>query len=464
MIKFLKKAWDWFDDRTGTSGLVAPLMEHLVPPGAKWNYVFGSATLFLFILQVITGVALSLMYQPTSSTAYDSLKFITDTAPMGNVLRGIHFYGASAMILFVGIHMIRVYLYAAFKYPREMSWVSGIFLLAMTLGMGFTGQLLRWDSNGVWSAVVGAEQAGRIPVIGESIAHFLLAGETLGGATLSRFFAIHVFLIPALIFGLLAMHLYLVIRHGISEPPKAGNPVDPKTYKKEYEEMLHKEGVPFWPNAAWRDMAFGLAVVLAVILLAVFLGPPEVGTPPDPANINANPRPDWYFLWIFALFAVMPRSIESFAIAVIPVVAGVILLAMPFIFNKGERSPIRRPWSIGIVIFIVMVIGVFWHLGAKSPWSPDLDAKPLPASIVGDVPQLAKEGAVLFHKKACIYCHTVSGIGGKRGPDLTQVGSRMSEEQLTIMIVNGAGNMPAYGGTLSHDELTRLVSFLQTRK
>ncbi len=463
-MKRLKKIWFWIDDRTGISAFINPLAKHLVPPGAKWAYVFGSATLFLFILQVITGVALALMYQPTSSTAYDSLKFITDSAPLGSVLRGIHFFGASAMILFVGIHMIRVYIFAAFKYPREMSWISGVILLLLTLGLGFTGQLLRWDSNGVWSAVVGAEQAGRVPLIGKSIAHFLLAGETLGGATLSRFFAIHVFLIPALMFGLVALHVYLVIRHGISEPPKAGRPVEPKTYKKWYESMLKEKGVPFWPNAAWRDMVFGLLVVLVVILLAIFIGPPQVGSPPDPANINANPRPDWYFLWIFALFAIMPREIESFAIAAAPVIAITILLVLPLLAYKGERSPLRRPWSIGIVIFIVMIIGVFWHLGAKSPWSPAFETKPLPDAVVGNVDPVAKSGSVLFYKKACIYCHAISGVGGKRGPDLTLVGNRLSEGQLTIKIVNGGGNMPAYGGTLSKEELKDLVSFLQTRK
>ena len=452
------------DDRTGISDFTAPLLKHLVPPDSKWAYVFGSATLFVFVLQIVTGVALSLMYQPTSASAYDSLKFITHTAPMGAILRGIHFYGASAMILLVGLHMIRVYIYAAFKYPREMSWISGVILLVLTLGMGFTGQLLRWDSNGVWSAIVGAEQAGRIPFIGKSIAHFLLAGETLGGATLSRFFAIHVFLIPALMFGLLGLHIYLVIRHGISEPPKAGRPVDPKTYKSWYEGMLKKKGVPFWPNAAWRDMAFGLLVVLGIILLAVFKGPPEVGSPPNPANIDANPRPDWYFLWIFALFAVMPRGIESFAIAFGPVILGIILIGLPIIFNKGERSPTRRPWAVGIVIFIVMVVGVFWHLGAKSPWSPDLAAKPLSDAVVGNVSDDAKAGAVLFSKKACIYCHTISGDGGKRGPELTTVGDRLTSDQLTIKIANGGGNMPAYGANLSEEELHDLVSFLETRK
>ena len=208
----LKKIWEWIDDRTGISEVITPLAKHLVPPDSKWSYVFGSATLFAFILQVITGVALSLLYQPTSETAYESLKYISNEVLLGNILRGIHYFGASAMILLVGIHMIRVYLAAAYKYPREMSWISGLVLLALTMGMGFTGQLLRWDSNGVWSAIVLAEQAGRLPFIGTTVAHFLLAGETIGGETLSRFFAFHVFLIPALMFGLIGLHLFLVIR------------------------------------------------------------------------------------------------------------------------------------------------------------------------------------------------------------------------------------------------------------
>ena len=339
----LKKIWEWIDDRTGISEVITPLAKHLVPPDSKWSYVFGSATLFAFILQVITGVALSLLYQPTSETAYESLKYISNEVLLGNILRGIHYFGASAMILLVGIHMIRVYLAAAYKYPREMSWISGLILLALTMGMGFTGQLLRWDSNGVWSAIVLAEQAGRLPFIGTTVAHFLLAGETIGGETLSRFFAFHVFLIPALMFGLLGLHLFLVIRNGISEPPKSGRKVDPKTYKSWYKDMLDKKGVPFWPNAAWRDMLFGIVVVVVILILAVVYGAPKIGSPPDPANIHSNPRPDWYFLWIFALFALMPPAIESYVIAFGPIIAGLILFLLPIIFSKGERSPLRRP-------------------------------------------------------------------------------------------------------------------------
>ena len=155
-MKTLRKIWNWFDDRTGTTEAINPLADHLVPPDANWLYVFGSATLFCFILQVVTGLALAFLYQPSTGPAYESLKYITSQAYFGHFLRGIHYFGASAMILLVGIHMIRVYLMAAFKYPREMSWISGSILLVLTVTMGFTGQLLRWDSNGVWSAIVGA--------------------------------------------------------------------------------------------------------------------------------------------------------------------------------------------------------------------------------------------------------------------------------------------------------------------
>ena len=162
----LRKFWEWLNDRAGISDALNTFLKHSVPPDAKWMYVFGSGTLFMFVVQVVTGVGLALIYQPTSETAYQSLVYINRQAPLGNLLRGIHFFAASAMIFLVGIHMIRVYLTGSYKYPREMSWISGLFLLLLTLAMGFTGQLLRWDSNGVWSAVVGAEQAGRIPVVG----------------------------------------------------------------------------------------------------------------------------------------------------------------------------------------------------------------------------------------------------------------------------------------------------------
>jgi ubiquinol-cytochrome c reductase cytochrome b subunit len=460
----LRKIWDWLNDRTGVLASIKPLAEHLVPPGAKWAYVFGSATLFVFMLQVISGVALSLLYQPTSETAYASLKYISEQVPLGDILRGIHYYGASAMIILVGMHMIRVYIYAAYKYPREVSWMSGILLLGLTVAMGFTGQLLRWDSFGLWSTVVGAEQAGRIPFIGTWLAHFLMAGGNIGGATLSRFFAIHVFVIPALLFGLIGLHIFLVIRNGISEPPEAGRPVEPKKYRSWYKSMLEKKGVPFWPNAAWRDLTFGLVVVIIILILAVFIGPPKIGKPPNPSNIITNPRPDWYLLWIFALFALMPRAIESYAIAFGPLIVGLFLIFLPLMFSKGERSPLRRPWSVGITVFIVTMVITLWYEGVKSPWSPRFQAKPLTKEIIGNVSPPATKGADLFFSEGCIYCHKISGHGGIRGPNLTKVADRLTTDEMTIMIVNGGGNMPAFGQSLNSKELKELLAFLGTRK
>lgn len=459
----LRSIWHWIDDRTGLSETIGPLARHLVPPGAKWAYVFGSGTLFCFILQVVTGIGLSLLYQPSSDGAYQSLKFITDQAMFGRVLRGIHFFGASGMILLVGIHMIRVYIMAAYKYPREMSWISGVVLLFLTVIMGFTGQLLRWDSNGVWSAVVAAENLGRIPVVGTTLARLLIGGDTIGAQSLSRFFSFHVFLFPALMFTFVGFHLYLVFRNGISEPPKAGRPVDPKTYRKWYDDMLKREGVPFWPDAAWRDAMFGSLVIIAIVGLAVTIGPPPLTQPPDPSIVNTSPAPDWYMLPIFALFALMPPKIESFVIFVGPVVGVLALLALPFLSGKGERSPIRRPWAVFGVVCVVLFVGSLLVVGEIAPWSPRFETKPLAQFVHYANPQLQR-GTVLFYKKGCQYCHQIKGYGGLKGPNLSEIGRTWTTNQLAVQIVNGGGEMPAYGGMLSKTELNDLVFFLHMQK
>lgn len=463
MLNWLKKIWEWIDDRSGISELIVPLAKHKVPPGAGWWYVFGSATLFCLILQIVTGVSLALMYQPSSGTAYQSLQFITNQVPLGNFLRGLHYFGASAMVLLLGLHMIRVFIMAAYKYPREMSWITGVILLGLTIAMGFTGQLLRWDDAGVWSAIVAAEQAGRVPIIGTYIARFLLAGKTIGGQTLSRFFSFHVFLIPAILFGFVGFHLYLVIRNGISEPPKEGRPVNPENYRSWYQKMLDKKGVPFWPDAAWRDVVFGFVVILIIALMALIIGAPALGGQPDPTHINIKPKPDWYLVWIFALFALMPPEIESYVIFFGPLVVGMLLLSLPFLANKGERSPMKRPWAVAGVVVTVAFIASFWLAGIKSPWSPAFKTKPIPQKVIKSSDPHVLKGAHLFYKKGCQYCHTIKGHGGSKGPNLTFVGDRLTSQELTIRIVNGGDGMPAFGASLSDTELDNLVHFLKTR-
>jgi ubiquinol-cytochrome c reductase cytochrome b subunit len=459
----MRRLLPWLDDRTGLISWSKRALEHPVPPRTGWWYVFGSATFLAFLLQVVTGIALATAYVPSAAQAYDSLRFISEQALMGHFLRGLHYFGASAMVILIGAHVARTYLMGAYKFPRELNWLSGALLLLLTLALAFTGQLLRWDQTAVWSVIVAAAQAGRVPVIGPGLVKLVLAGDTLGGQTLSRFFAFHVFFIPALVFLLVALHLALVLRHGISERPTPGEPVEKATYRQRYAELMAREGVPFWPDAAWRDAVAGAVVVAIVALLALIVGPPALGNPPDPSILHAYPRPDWYFLWYFAVLALTPNHLETVVIVFGPLIFGAILLLMP-LFNTGERSVKRRPWAGLVVFFIVFVIAAFWMAGIKAPWSPDFEAQPLAASVVGDTTPVVVRGARLFHEKGCEYCHTIGNQGGKRGPDLSDVATRMTPDAMALKITNGGPDMPPFVSNLSPDELQAIVAFLTTRK
>jgi ubiquinol-cytochrome c reductase cytochrome b subunit len=462
MRRLFTGVWRWLDDRIGISVLLKP-MKHIAPHDAKWWYVFGTATLVCFIVQVATGVALAFSFIPSSSQAYETLQFITNDAPFGRFLRGLHYFGASAMVLMIGAHMAQTFLFGSYKFPREMTWSTGVLLLAFTIAMGFTGQLLRWDQTAAWSVVVAAEQAGRVPFFGPWLAHFILGGTTIGGATLSRFFAIHVFVIPGIMFAFIGLHLWLVLRHGISEPPTAGKMVDPATYREEYEQLLKKSGRPFWPDLAWRDAVVVTALILAIAGLAYFIGPPALDQPPDPSVLNADPRPDWYLLWYFALFALIPAKVEGYLMILGPIVIGIILI-IPAFNNKGERAASRRPWAIAVVLLSVIMIGSLWIAGQQSPWSPNFEALPLAQKVIGATSGPVFEGAQLFHDKACLNCHLIQGFGGRRGPDLTYVGDKLTRDNIIIRIVNGGNNMPAFGSSLKPNEIDALVAFLQSRK
>jgi ubiquinol-cytochrome c reductase cytochrome b subunit len=368
------------------------------------------------------------------------------------------------MVVLIFAHMARTFVMGSFKFPREMNWLTGVALFALTLGMAFTGQLLRWDQDAYWAVVVGASQAARTPVIGDFLARVLIAGQTVGGATLTRFYATHVFLLPAVMFVLVAVHLYLIVRHGISEPPRAGHPVDRATYRQWYERLLHEDGVPFWPDAAWRDVIFALAVGSVVLLLSIAVGPPELGTQADPTIIAADPRPDWYFLWYFAVLALIPPAAESWVIIGFPALIGLLLIALPFVAPAGERSPRRRPWAPAIVGSIVVAIAVLVRLGHDAPWSPVMDPGPLAGPVTAGLATDQLRGVQLFQAKDCNACHMIEGRGGQRGPDLSAVGARLSRDELVWRVLNGGTNMPAYGSTLKPDELNALVGFLETRK
>ena len=244
MIKLFKIVWNWLDDRLGISVLLVAdeayrsgrfeMVVCLWQRDARRLYRAGRK-------RRCAGVLVYFFVVPSLRDA----SIHNEQRTVWAFPARHHYYGASAMVLMIGAHMAQTFLFGAYKFPREMTWTTGILLLTFTLGMGFTGQLLRWDSTAAWSVVVAAEQAGRIPIIGDWVARFILGGNTIGGATLSRFFAIHVFVLPGIMFAFIGLHIWLVLRHGISEPPVAGKPVDPATYRAEYEELLKKRANRF---------------------------------------------------------------------------------------------------------------------------------------------------------------------------------------------------------------------------
>jgi ubiquinol-cytochrome c reductase cytochrome b subunit len=253
------------------------------------------------------------------------------------------------------------------------------------------------------------------------------------------------------------------LRHGISEPPTAGKPVDPSTYRQQYATWLETNGHPFWPDGAWRDVVFGTGLIVAVVLLAWLVGPPALGKPPDPSVLNADPRPDWYLLWYFAVLALMPPRLEGYVMIFGPTVIGILLLIAPLLNNRGERAPSRRPWAIAVVLLSVIMIGSLWIAGARSPWSPNFDPVLLTPDIVGATSGPVFTGARLFQDKACLNCHLIEGHGGRRGPDLTHIAGELTKNDMIIRIVNGGVNMPAFGAMLTPADIDDLVAFLQTR-
>jgi ubiquinol-cytochrome c reductase cytochrome b subunit len=454
------------DRRLGVSELVLPALHHPIPrDAASWWNVFGSAALAVLALQLLTGVCLSLVYVPSAADAHQSLVYLDTGQKLGWLLRALHFWGSSFMVALVLVHMSQVFLSGAYKYPRETTWIVGVGLLLATLAMAFTGQILRWDQDAYWGLGIGAAITGRVPVVGPELVHLLLGGPIVGGPTLSRFFTIHVFLIPGALIALVALHLRLVLRLGITEPPGRGLVVVPATEDARYRRRVESDGVPFYPWAARYDLVFSAGVLVAIVLCSVVFGPYGPGGPADPTHIQTQPRPDFFFLWLFAALALLPPGMETLAMLAAPPLLVLGLLALPLLLRSGERSPYRRPVAVTSLVVVALGLGVLTRLGQKAPWSPAMDAwsgARVPAGDVRGRSPLQLVGAVVLQNKQCRNCHRLGGEGGARGPALDDVGARLSRDQLIRQVIQGGGNMPAYGKHLRPAEVSALVAFLQS--
>jgi ubiquinol-cytochrome c reductase cytochrome b subunit len=458
--------YHWFERRLQLEGPIKEAVLHPVPKStASWWYVFGSAATTLLILQIVTGILLALIYVPSGSEAWTSLDQLNHQLYLGWFLRAMHGWGSNFMVAVVLIHMAQVFVFGAYKFPRELTWVLGVFMLLMTLGMAFTGQVLRFDQDAYWGLGIGASIASRVPLIGGPLVQLMLGGPIIGGATLSRFFALHVFVIPGTLLLFTTLHIWLVLKLGINEWPMPGRVVRRSTYIQEYNQLAHKDGVPFVPDALWKDLFFSAAILAAVALCAAVFGPYGPGGQPDPTIIQTAPKPDFFFLWLYAVLSYLPPSLETPFVLVAPLIGICILLALPFLAGEGEKSWYRRPAAMLVLVTVAVAWGTFTHLATFTPWSPVMDAwsgDPVPKRLIHHASPLVRQGAIVFQAMQCRNCHAIGGMGGQRGPALDSVATRLTEDQLIRQVLQGGGNMPAYGKNLSPSEVISLVNFLET--
>jgi ubiquinol-cytochrome c reductase cytochrome b subunit len=465
-MRVISRIADWFDERLQLSAPVRETMQHPVPRrAASWAYVFGSAAMTAFGLQLVTGILLAIVYVPSAGEAWSSLQALNHQVALGWFIRALHGWGSNFMIAIVLIHMAQVFLFGAHKYPRELTWIVGVFLLLVTLGMAFTGQVLRFDQDAYWGLGIGASIASRMPVVGPMLVKLLIGGPIIGGATLSRFFALHVFVVPGLLIGFIAVHVLLVLRLGVNEWPMPGRLVRRETYLREYHDLTHQDGVPFAPNAIWKDIVFSGFVLLAIAGCAYFLGPFGPGGEPDPTIIQTAPHPDFFFLWLYALLSFLPPSAETPLLLIVPPLIILALVTLPFLAGEGEKSWRRRPVAVLMMLLVAISLGSLTHLGSYTPWSPVMDAwsgAPVPGTYLTGRTALQRRGALVFQEKQCRNCHSLGESGGQRGPALDAVAVRLTGDQLIRQVLQGDGNMPAYGKNLSPAETTALVAFLDT--
>ncbi len=424
----LSNIQEWINDRWPVKEVWKAATEEEIPGGSSYAYVFGSATLFLFLLQIVTGVWQIFYYVPTTDHAYQSLSYLRISVPFGWLIHGLHYWGATVMVILVAVHLSRVYIWGGYKKPRELTWLLGVFLLLFTMAMSFTGAALPWDETGYWASEVGTSIAGTTPMLGNIAESLLRGGAKMGQLTLSRFFILHVAIIPAILLAFIALHLVAFRKKGSVGP---------------WEESKRKRSGSFWPDQVFKDAFFFTIILLALIALAAFLAPPFSG-PADPIDTTFQPKPEWNFLFLYQAIKAFQGPWEPVGTIGIPTVLFAFLFLLPFFDKNPERSPRKRPIAmlIGLVIAggitTLTISGYYSHPGAKQNGATVAAASSKPGktasveTVVAKQPELpplspaqkagAEKGAKVFATMGCTACHTVNGVGGHVGPDLSGEG------------------------------------------
>lgn len=343
--------WLWLDERIGLAEIAKMARKKEVPLHRHtfWYY-FGGMTLFLFTIQVVTGILLLLYYRPSAGEAFESIQFLMTEVEFGWLVRSIHSWSANLMILTMFIHLFSALLLHAYRRPRELTWLSGAGLLGLSLAFGFTGYLLPWNELAFFATRVGTEIPGVIPVIGPFLRRLLRGGDDVTGATLTRFYGIHVAVLPAIATLMIAVHLFMVQKHGMSRPPG------------EETTAVNKKAMPFFPNFLLRDLVGWLCALAVLAALAAYY-PAELGKKADPFQpAPAGIKPEWYFMAMFQTLKLLPGHILGIEGELLGVLGfglvGVILIALPFLDRSGQpgKASTRLAAAFGILLIGYSVV------------------------------------------------------------------------------------------------------------
>ena len=433
---------DWLDRRTGIRGLAHDALDEPIPGGPRLAYVFGSGLLFLFLSQVVTGVFLALYYVPSADHAHTTVAYIVKEVSSGSFLRSLHVYGSSAMIIVLLLHIGQTILFGSYKGYRELLWLAGCVLFALILGMAFTGYLLPWDQKAYFATAVGTNILAEVPLIGTWLKQFVRGGNDLGTLTISRFFVAHVFLLPAAIFALVGMHVFLFRKAGAAGPPVSAP---------------HTTSESFYPRQVLMDMACACLLIVALGTLAWFL-PSELGPVANAADTRFLPRPEWYYVPVFHWLKYWPGASAIVGIVIIPMLLAVLFAGLPFIDRGSERRPWRRPISVGsfaLVMLGLVALGVASHLQDRrdpavarqlavqrdavsafmaDPFVPEASAGSLKVENAALADPAAADGKRVFEAQSCDACHGADGHGTDSAPTLVGMAAKYPNGELIRVI------------------------------
>ncbi len=451
-----QKLMSWIESRTGMNLILRVSLDEPIPGGARWAYVFGSGLLFIFISQVITGICLALYYVPSAQNAHVTVAYITKRVAAGEFLRSLHVYGASAMVIVLLLHFLQTFLWGAYKGRRELLWMSGGFLAILVLAMGFTGYLLPWDQKAYFATAVATNIVSTIPFVGSWMAHLMRGGDTIGTLTLSRFYLMHVIILPAILFAFVAVHIYLFRKAGAAGPIEE-DPIEPK---------LPPES--FYPKQVLMDLVFSLLLVAGLGLLSYFM-PATLGPRANPASTTFIARPEWYYLPFFEWLKFWEGPGTVFGVVIAPALLALLFFLLPFLDHGLERRPWRRPiplLAVSIVLCGTVYLGFLSQYQdmhnpivrdqlkqqaaqeaayTKAPFQPFVQspgAINLLAPATFD-PTVAR-GKALFQQNGCSGCHGDRGRGAV-GPSLVGIGKKYNQAALVALIHDPSAAMRSAG-------------------